>query len=113
MRFTTGNAGGNLISDGRNMHTRVDFDVAITAEGGGGAKGSLQVLSFGGIEAGGWRKSGYANRITFSACAPALEVASSAMPHRRRVFGNLVRVFTATISAVCGDSGTCRLPAVC
>ena len=46
------------------MYTRVDFDVAISAETQGGGKGSLEVFSVG-ISGGAERKSGYANRINF------------------------------------------------
>lgn len=61
-----GNPGGNLFSDGRRMHTRVDFDVAIAAETAGGGKGKIQVFAIGSAEAGGEHKSSYANRIAFS-----------------------------------------------
>ena len=62
-----GTATGHLINGGTSgTFTRVDFDVAISAESSGGAKGSLKVFSVGGAEAGGERKSGYANRISFS-----------------------------------------------
>jgi hypothetical protein len=65
-RVSMGNPGGNLISDGRRMHTRVDFDVAVAAESLGGGKGKIQVFAIGSAEAGGERKSSYANRVSFS-----------------------------------------------
>jgi hypothetical protein len=40
-RVSMGNPGGNLISHGRRMHTRVDFDVAVAAESLGGGKGKI------------------------------------------------------------------------
>lgn len=59
--------GGNLVNSGsKGMFTRVDFDVAISAETSVGGKGKLQVFGFGGAEAGGERKSHHANRISFS-----------------------------------------------
>jgi hypothetical protein len=57
---------GNLISTkGAGLFTRVDFDVAVSAEGTGRAGGSLTVFGVG-VKAGGESKSGYANRILFS-----------------------------------------------
>jgi hypothetical protein len=44
-----GTATGHLINGGTSgTFTRVDFDVAISAESSGGAKGSLKVFSVGG-----------------------------------------------------------------
>jgi hypothetical protein len=45
--------------------TRVDFDVAVSAETAGGGQGSIKVFGVG-AEGGAKHKSGYANRITFS-----------------------------------------------
>ena len=60
-----GAIGGHLINTGSGMFTCVDFDVAVSAEGSGGAKAGLIVFGVG-VDAGGERKSGYANRIAFS-----------------------------------------------
>jgi hypothetical protein len=61
-----GLGGGNLISAGTyGIFTRIDFDVAVSAETTGGGKGSISVFGVG-AEGGAERKSGYANRITFS-----------------------------------------------
>lgn len=59
-------SGGNLINGGSyGVFTRVDFDLAVSAETSGGGKGSLKVFGVG-AEGGGEHKTGYANRITFS-----------------------------------------------
>jgi hypothetical protein len=86
---------GNLISTkGAGLFTRVDFDVAVSAEGTGRAGGSLTVFGVG-VKAGGESKSGYANRILFS--VPVLSqnshwegglaasVAAGRRPHRGEV----------------------------
>jgi hypothetical protein len=58
---------GNLINAGRGiMFTRVEFDIAVSAETLGGGRGSLQVLGVGGVSGGAEHKTGYANRISFS-----------------------------------------------
>jgi len=54
-----------LFSTVHGNFTRVDFDVAVSAETAGGGKGSIKVLGVG-AEGGGQHKSTYANRITFS-----------------------------------------------
>jgi hypothetical protein len=61
-----GQPGGNLLYAPGGMATRVDFDIAISAETEGGAKGGLKVISVLQAEGGGAHKTGYANRITFS-----------------------------------------------
>jgi hypothetical protein len=63
---SAGAHGGNLFSGGTyGIFTRVDFDVAVSAETGGGGKGSIKVFGVG-AEGGAERKTAYANRITFS-----------------------------------------------
>jgi hypothetical protein len=62
---SAGTHGGNLFSSTYGIFTRVDFDVAISAETGGGGKGSIKVFGVG-AEGGAERKTAYANRITFS-----------------------------------------------
>jgi hypothetical protein len=57
--------GGHLTSGTNGTFTRVDFDVAVSAETEGGGKGGIKVFSVG-LEAGAAHKTGYANRITFS-----------------------------------------------
>jgi hypothetical protein len=47
------------------VFTRVDFDVAVSAETAGGGKGSIKVFGVG-VDAGGEHKTGYANRFTFA-----------------------------------------------
>jgi Trypsin-co-occurring domain 2 len=64
-RLVSGTPGGHLVHDGRNMFTRVDFDIAISAETSGGGKGSLRVW-IASAEGGGEQKSESANRIRFS-----------------------------------------------
>lgn len=57
---------GNLISGGTyGMFTRVDFDIAVSAETQGGGKAGLTVFGIG-AEAKGEHRAGYANRIQFS-----------------------------------------------
>ena len=56
---------GSLLLTRGGMFTRVDFDVAVSAETEGGGKGGIKVFSVG-VEAGAAHKTGYANRITFS-----------------------------------------------
>jgi hypothetical protein len=56
---------GHLFSSAYGTFTRVDFDVAVSAETTGGGKGNIRVLGVG-VEGGGERKSAHANRITFS-----------------------------------------------
>jgi hypothetical protein len=58
---------GHLI-DGSSygVFTRVDFDVAVSAESVGGAKGGIKVWGIGDIEGGAERKTGHANRVAFS-----------------------------------------------
>jgi len=60
-------AGGHLYSGAGSggTFTRVDFDVAVSAETEGGGKGGIKVFSVG-VEAGAGHKTGYANRSTFS-----------------------------------------------
>lgn len=61
-----GSPGGNLFSAGiYGMFTRVDFDVAVSAESTGSGKAGLRVFGIG-AEGGGEHKTGLANRITFS-----------------------------------------------
>ncbi|HMF21297.1 MAG TPA: trypco2 family protein [Pseudolabrys sp.] len=62
---SAGAHGGNLFSSTYGNFTRVDFDVAVSAETGGGGKGSIKVFGVG-AEGGAERKTAYANRITFS-----------------------------------------------
>jgi hypothetical protein len=58
---------GHLMSGGSyGVFTRVDFDVAVSAESVGGAKGGIKVWGIGDIEGGGERKTGHANRIAFT-----------------------------------------------
>jgi hypothetical protein len=56
---------GNLFTNVHGTFTRIDFDVAVSAESTGGGKGSIKVFGVG-AEGGGERKTAYANRITFS-----------------------------------------------
>jgi hypothetical protein len=61
-----GTATGHLINGGTSgLFTRVDFDVAVSAETTGGAKGNLVVFGVG-VSGGADRKQGFANRISFS-----------------------------------------------
>src|SRR5207244_5802989 len=46
--------------------TRVDFDVAVSAETASGAKGGIKVWGVGDLGGGAEHKTGYANRIAFS-----------------------------------------------
>src|SRR5262245_48357211 len=63
----TSMSGGHVIDAGSHgVFTRVDFDVAISAESAGGAKGGVKVWGVGDIEGGAERKTGHANRIAFS-----------------------------------------------
>jgi hypothetical protein len=58
---------GHLIDAGTyGVFTRVDFDVAVSAENIGGAKGGLKVWGIGDIQGGAERKTEHANRIAFS-----------------------------------------------
>jgi len=58
---------GHLIDAGSyGIFTRVDFDVAVSAESVGGAKGEIKVWGIGDIEGGAERKAGHTNRIIFS-----------------------------------------------
>jgi hypothetical protein len=41
-KLVSGTPGGHPVHDGRKMFTRVDFDIAISAESSGGGKGSLE-----------------------------------------------------------------------
>jgi hypothetical protein len=61
----SGQIGGHVFTTTAGTFTRVDFDVAISAETEGGGKGSIKVFSVG-VEGGGAHKTGYANRITFA-----------------------------------------------
>jgi hypothetical protein len=57
---------GHLFSGGGyGIFTRVDFDVAVSAETGSGGKGSIKVFGVG-AEGGAEHKTAYANRITFA-----------------------------------------------
>src|SRR4051794_29051795 len=57
---------GHLMAGGTSgMFTRVDFDVAVSAETSGGGKANLTVFGVG-ASGGGEHKQGYANRISFS-----------------------------------------------
>jgi hypothetical protein len=60
-----GAVSGNLFANAYGNFTRIDFDVAVSAETGGGGKGSIKVFGVG-AEGGAERKTAYANRITFS-----------------------------------------------
>jgi hypothetical protein len=61
-----GATGGNLFNAGNyGVFTRIDFDVAVTAETSGKAGAGLKVFGAG-IEAGGEHKQTGANRLTFS-----------------------------------------------
>jgi Trypsin-co-occurring domain 2 len=63
---SAGANGGNLFSGGSyGSFTRVDFDVAVSAETAGGGQGSIKVFGIG-AEGGGQHKKQHANRITFS-----------------------------------------------
>ena len=58
--------GGNLIDCGTfGLFTRVDFDVAVSAETSGKGGGNLKVFGVG-LEGGAEHKSGAANRVVFS-----------------------------------------------
>lgn len=58
--------GGNLINSGAyGLFTRVDFDVAVSAETSGKGGANLKVFGVG-VEGGGEHKSGAANRLAFS-----------------------------------------------
>ncbi|EJM98893.1 hypothetical protein [Phyllobacterium sp. YR531] len=58
--------GGNLINSGAyGLFTRVDFDVAVSAETSGKGGANLKVFGVG-FEGGGEHKSGAANRLAFS-----------------------------------------------
>jgi hypothetical protein len=57
---------GNLFSGGTyGQFTRVDFDVAVSAEASASGKGSLKVFSVG-LEGGGDRKHSTVSRVSFS-----------------------------------------------
>lgn len=61
-----GAASGNLVPGGNyGLFTRVDFDVAVTAESSGGGKASIKVWSIG-AEGGGERRSQTVSRVSFS-----------------------------------------------
>jgi hypothetical protein len=61
-----GTVSGHLIHGGTaGLFTRVDFDVAVSAETAGGAKGSLVVFSVGASDSAD-TKQGFVNRISFS-----------------------------------------------
>lgn len=58
--------GGNLINAGKHgIFTRVDFDVAVSAETSGSGGGNLKVFGVG-IEGSAEHTAGKANRLTFS-----------------------------------------------
>lgn len=61
-----GHTGGHLVCNANGTFTRVDFDVAVSAETEGGGKGGIKVFSIGELEGGVGHKTGYANRITFA-----------------------------------------------
>jgi hypothetical protein len=62
-----GPASGHVMPGGSyGVFTRVDFDIAVSAESVGGAKGGIKVWGMGDIEGGAERKTGYANRIALS-----------------------------------------------
>jgi hypothetical protein len=57
----------NLIHGGTSGHfTIVDFDVSVAAEATAGGKAGIRVLSIGGIEGGGERKSQESSRVKFA-----------------------------------------------
>jgi hypothetical protein len=61
-----GVASGNLIDGGNyGLFTRVDFDVAVTAETAGGGKASIKVWGLG-AEGGGEKRSQTASRVSFT-----------------------------------------------
>ena len=61
-----GGTSGHLIMGASfGTFTRIDFDVAVSAETQGGGKASLTVFGVG-MAGGGDHKQGYANRISFS-----------------------------------------------
>jgi hypothetical protein len=61
-----GEVSGHLMSGGRSgMFTRVDFDVAVSAETSAQGKAALTVFGVG-ASGGGEHKHGYANRVSFS-----------------------------------------------
>jgi len=62
---SAGAQGGNLYSSTHGVFTRIDFDVAVSAETTRGGKDSVRVFGVG-TEGGGERTTAYANRITFS-----------------------------------------------
>jgi hypothetical protein len=58
---------GHIVACGSyGVFTKVDFDIAVSAESVGGAKGGIKVWGMGDIEGGAERKTGHANRIAFS-----------------------------------------------
>lgn len=58
--------GGHLIAGmPGEMFTKVDFDIAVTAETTGGGKGSVKVFSVG-VEGGGEHRHEHVSRISFS-----------------------------------------------
>jgi Trypsin-co-occurring domain 2 len=77
---------GHLIPSGSyGVFTRVDFDIAVSAESVGGAKGGIKVWGIGDIEGGGERKTGHANRIAFSVPVRLPDGAKSIQGSRHRV----------------------------
>ena len=63
---SSGELGGHLFNaDNYGMFSRVDFDIAVTAETTGKAGAGIKVWVVG-VEAGGEHKSGTASRISFS-----------------------------------------------
>ena len=64
--FKAAEVSGHLMHGGSaGMFTRVDFDVAVSVDSEGGAKGNLMVYGFG-VEGGGKYTSGHVSRISFS-----------------------------------------------
>jgi hypothetical protein len=62
---SAGAQGGNLYSSTHGVFTRIDFDVAVSAETTRGGKDIISVFGVG-AEGGGERTTAYANRIRFS-----------------------------------------------
>lgn len=54
-----GHTGGHLVCNANGTFTRVDFDVAVSAETEGGGKGGIKVFSIGELEGGVGHKTGY------------------------------------------------------
>jgi hypothetical protein len=79
---------GHLLANIYGNFTRVDFDVAVTAESSGGSKASLKVWSIG-AEGGGEHKSQTANRVSFSIPVRLPEGDQSKEEERRRQFRKL------------------------